>query len=127
MNKLKLIFLISVFTFVMFEKASAQAKDNPLYDGDQTDIEMYVSIIFEKDMTRENCLTIDNFIRAKDGVIMSRASSNRNDYFGVYNSSSTITINDYLAWFEELDFEVKCFKNDKKSNGIKLLILEDCK
>jgi len=73
-----------------------------------TDAKKYVMIIVEGVNSSQNAHNIDSFIRTQSGVSISRMDYRTKLYFGIYDSSSRITLDDYKGWFTDLGYKVKC-------------------
>jgi len=80
--------------------------------GEKPTTNNYVKIIIKGVDTSQDAQNIDSFIRLQSGIIMSRMDYRTNIYFGLYNNSSGISINDYKNWITSLGFEMKCFYTD---------------
>ena len=71
----------------------------------------YVTIIVEGVKTPADERTIDLFIRSENGVLTSRMDYRTKKYFGVYETSSGVTIDDFKTWIINLGFTVKCSRS----------------
>ena len=68
----------------------------------------YVSIIVEGPISIQNAKNIGDFIRVQPGVITSRMDPNRKMYFGIFDNSSGLTIQDFKTWITNSGLTVKC-------------------
>ena len=87
----------------------------------------YVTIIVEGVNGIEDAKTIDDFLRSQPGVSLSRMDFRTKKYFGVYRTSSGITLDNYKSWITNLGFTVKCGRTGTHGIGNTSLIKrEEC-
>src|ERR1044071_7379797 len=68
----------------------------------------YVKIVVSDLETWDEATTIDEFMRAKEGVLISRTDLNTDQFFAIYATASGITENDFKTWLESLGFSPTC-------------------
>ena len=59
---------------------------------------------------REKAIEIDQFIRAQEGVVISRADIVSKKYLIIYNSKSSINLLAILNWMDTFNVDVKCIR-----------------
>lgn len=73
----------------------------------------FVQFMLTNIESREQVLKIDNFMRAQEGVEISRADIVSKKYLCIYNPTSGITEDSFNKWMKELDVEIKCYREGK--------------
>lgn len=68
----------------------------------------YIRIQLSDLTTSEQAESIDELIRSKNGVMMSRSDRSTDTYLGYYLVSSGLTQNDFLQWIHSLGFGTGC-------------------
>ncbi|MDH4471034.1 MAG: hypothetical protein QE487_00415 [Fluviicola sp.] len=68
----------------------------------------YVRILLNDLTTWEQVTTIDNFVRTKNGVVITRTDQYSDTFFAQYNINSGVTEQDFVLWITSLGFEAKC-------------------
>ena len=63
--------------------------------------------------TREKMLEIDDFMRAQQGIEISRADIVSKKYLCIYNPSSPINKELLEKWMTDLGVEIKCYREGK--------------
>jgi len=113
---LKLLLLLTLFCHVLNEPVKAQS----------TPTKSYVKIIVEGVSDHVDEQTIDQFIRSKSGVEMSRMDYHRQLYFAIYDPS-ILNGADFMSWITGLGFVVKCHvQGPYDSANLLPLKAEDC-
>ena len=69
---------------------------------------------------REKALEIDQFIRAQEGVVISRADIVSKKYLIIYNTKSSINLSVILNWMNTFNVDVKCIREG--IHGVDLII-----
>ena len=60
--------------------------------------------------TREQTITIDQFMRNQSGIVISRADLNSKKYLCIYTSESNISRQEIDEWMQQLGVEYKCYR-----------------
>lgn len=68
----------------------------------------YVKIVVSDLDTWDEATTIDEFMRAKEGVLVSRTDLNTDQFFAIFTTASGLTENDFKTWLESLGFAPTC-------------------
>jgi hypothetical protein len=68
----------------------------------------YIRIRLNNLTTSTQDQLVDDFIRSKPGVLMSRTDHNTDIFFAHYTISSGITEADFVAWIHSVGFETGC-------------------
>lgn len=90
----KLLFIIFWFSFLTFH-----SQENKFCQFIMSNIEK-----------REKAIEIDQFVRAQEGVVISRADVNSKKYLIIYNTKSSINLSVILNWMNDLNVETKCIR-----------------
>ncbi len=98
MRKLFLILILSSLFVLVSNRAKAQNYDD----------KRFIQFVFTNLETREQVVEIDQFIRAQEGVFVSRADLNSKKYLLIYYSDSNIDLSLLTTWMEQLGKEFKC-------------------
>ncbi|HLP56197.1 MAG TPA: hypothetical protein VK151_14265 [Fluviicola sp.] len=68
----------------------------------------YVRILLNDLTTWEQVASIDDFIRSKQGVVMTRTDRNSDTFLAQYDLNAGITEQDFATWINSLGFDAKC-------------------
>ena len=68
----------------------------------------YVRILLNDLTTWEQVTTLDDFVRSKNGVIITRTDHYSDTFFAQYNLNSGVTEQDFVSWITSQGFEAKC-------------------
>lgn len=97
MTKIRLLLLLLVCSSAAF----AQGNEPQQEIG-------YVRILLNDLTTWDQVTSVDEFIRSKNGVIMTRTDRNNDTFFAQYDLNAGITEQDFANWITSLGFEAKC-------------------
>ena len=100
----KLLLILFWFSFLTFH-------------GQETKFCQFIMTNIEK---REKAIEIDQFIRAQEGVVISRADIVSKKYLILYKSKSSINLSVILNWTNALNVEVKCIREG--THGVDTII-----
>jgi hypothetical protein len=90
--------LLSVFFLFAFPSFSQDAG---------TDIG-YIRIRLNDLTTTDQEVLLDEFMRSKPGVLMSRTDRNTDVFFAHYSISSGLTETDFISWIQSVGFHTGC-------------------
>ncbi|MFT7155423.1 MAG: hypothetical protein ACI8Q1_000424 [Parvicella sp.] len=76
--------------------------------GQTADDKEFIQFVFTNLETREQAVTIDQFIRQQTGVYISRADINSKKYLIIFESDSNIDLALLTNWMDSLGFSFKC-------------------
>ncbi|MES2557588.1 MAG: hypothetical protein V4604_15640 [Bacteroidota bacterium] len=68
----------------------------------------YVRILLNDLTTWEQVTSVDDLIRPKNGVIMTRTDRNNDTFFAQYDLNAGVTEQDFANWITSLGFDAKC-------------------
>jgi hypothetical protein len=68
----------------------------------------YVRVLLNDLTTWEQVTIIDDFVRAKNGVIITRTDHYSDTFFAQYNLNSGVSEQDFVSWITSLGFDAKC-------------------
>jgi hypothetical protein len=69
---------------------------------------------------------VDDFIRSKPGVLMSRTDHNTDIFFAHYSISSGLTEADFVAWIHSVGFFTGCVVSGVRNNELPKDFPRDC-
>ena len=93
--------------------------------GETTDVG-YIRIQLNDLTSREQEVAVDELIRSKPGVLMSRTDHNTDTYFATYSVDSGITETDFRTWITTVGFETFCAIQGYVTEGVKMTFPKDC-
>lgn len=96
-EKLLLLLGITLFPFLSYCQEETQSSDVG-----------YIRIQLSDLTTPEQVAAVDELIRSKNGVMMSRTDRNTDTYLGYYLISSGLTEVDFVAWIQSLGHTTGC-------------------
>ena len=98
------------------------------YSIAQSTSRTYVRVVVQDANTLEAATQIDQFIRTQNGVITSRMDRRTGLYFGIFETNSGISSQDFLNWIQSLGFTTTCYVNGTHGIGepVKKIKREDC-
>lgn len=97
MTKVRLLLLYLVCSSAAFAQGNAPQQEIG-----------YVRILLNDLSTWEQVASIDEFIRAKTGVLMTRTDRNNDTFFAQYDLNAGLTEEDFAGWITSLGFDAKC-------------------
>lgn len=100
---MKIIYPVLLFLFSLpITEFSAQSSDSKFVQFMMTNVD-----------SREKVLEIDQFMRSQQGVEVSRADIVSKKYLCIYNPASGLDRIAFEKWMQELEVEIKCFREGK--------------
>jgi hypothetical protein len=117
---MKIIVRVLILVFLLLNQLSLLSQSNAE--------RKYVKIIVEGVNSNKEADFIDRIIRLKPGVITSRMDDRTNLYYGIYKTSSGLSLNHFKQWILDVGFTIKCAVEGDHGNGKSIQLSElDCR
>ncbi len=79
-------------------------------DSNDPPTNKFVQLYVEGISSIPEAKNIDAFLRAQEGVLMSRTDPNSRILFCIFSEKAAIEENTFITWLNDLGFQISCFR-----------------